>query len=514
MALVTGVTLPNDGDRIKAINYNDPIQKILAQLNGNIDTTNVASISGSKITNTSLPVAALADDVAAGWFPSSDVLTYAGNAGNKEYTITTPGDKTTKYSAGMRIRITRAVVPSTQSADFESGSTQYANKTTPSGIVFTDDFTCEAWIKLESYTASNQVIVSRRSGLNGWQMYVNSAGQLGIFGGSNPNYRIKVTTTSVPLNKWVHVAATLDMSGNIATFYMNGVSIPYTSADVSTPTSLVQAGDLMLGNYTGGTEYFDGLMAEVRVWNTILSQVTVQQNMNISLTGAESNLMALFKLAGNFNDSTSNTNNLTATGAVATFVDHPMKPIEYGIITKVAYSAPNTTLTVFTGTDYNIPNGSLSNLYYSAQRAPFGFPTSRNKWMVQSYLRATNTTAIGAFGTWFPSTYKLVVPTGSWEIINQGSYNQANSSNGLTQVSFRINSVSHGVLDTSTTYFFNGVVSSGGFIFPINTRSELQTDSQETLTVEAWAGSGGGTVTAVVRGDVADASLTAVSAYL
>lgn len=43
MALVTGVTLPNNGDRIVVANYNDPINAILAQINGNIDSANVAT---------------------------------------------------------------------------------------------------------------------------------------------------------------------------------------------------------------------------------------------------------------------------------------------------------------------------------------------------------------------------------------------------------------------------------------------------------------------------------------
>lgn len=43
MALVTGVTLPNNGDRIKVENYNDPLTKILAQVNGNLDGANVGT---------------------------------------------------------------------------------------------------------------------------------------------------------------------------------------------------------------------------------------------------------------------------------------------------------------------------------------------------------------------------------------------------------------------------------------------------------------------------------------
>ncbi len=66
MALVTGTTLPNDGDRIVVANYNSPIQAILAQFNGNIDSANIASGSMpweimASFTN-KIPAAAMQDE--------------------------------------------------------------------------------------------------------------------------------------------------------------------------------------------------------------------------------------------------------------------------------------------------------------------------------------------------------------------------------------------------------------------------------------------------------------------
>lgn len=66
MGLVTGVTLPNNGDRIKAENYNDPITKIIAQVNGGLDSSNVTAGTlpwsvMSSFTN-SIPAAAMQDE--------------------------------------------------------------------------------------------------------------------------------------------------------------------------------------------------------------------------------------------------------------------------------------------------------------------------------------------------------------------------------------------------------------------------------------------------------------------
>jgi hypothetical protein len=47
---------------------------------------------------------------------------------------------------------------------------------------------------------------------------------------------------------------------------------------------------------------------------------------------------------------------------------------KYFIITKVAYSSPNTTITVYGGTDYDLANAAITSPYYSTQKAPQGFP--------------------------------------------------------------------------------------------------------------------------------------------
>lgn len=77
MALVTGITLPNDGDSILAQNYNDPITKILAQVNGNLDSTNISTGSlpwevMASFTN-KIPASAMTD--------SGDVELYRSEAG-------------------------------------------------------------------------------------------------------------------------------------------------------------------------------------------------------------------------------------------------------------------------------------------------------------------------------------------------------------------------------------------------------------------------------------------------
>ena len=53
---------------------------------------------------------------------------------------------------------------------------------------------------------------------------------------------------------------------------------------------------------------------------------------------------------------------------------------KYFIVTKVSYSSPNTTLTLFGGTQYTLANSTITNPYYSAQYAPIGFPARPDYW--------------------------------------------------------------------------------------------------------------------------------------
>jgi hypothetical protein len=66
MALVTGITYPNNGDRIKVENYNPILQAIITELNGGLDSANIETASlpwevMASFTN-KIPAASMQDD--------------------------------------------------------------------------------------------------------------------------------------------------------------------------------------------------------------------------------------------------------------------------------------------------------------------------------------------------------------------------------------------------------------------------------------------------------------------
>lgn len=389
-------TEPSAGTIQTAVGAGNPYAILARVLVAAGDTT----ITNSDITDRRTMVTNSLSSAGAGWDTSPDTFTYASNAGDGEYTVTAPGDVTTRYSPGMKFRVTRGTAPPTQSTDLESSSSQYASDTSLTGITFTDDFTVEAWIKLESYAVgSYSTILARRQSSGGWSVGLDDKGRVDIVGfdTSGANVKRGISYQSVPLNKWVHVAATLDLSGSTSTIYLNGKLIASQFTTIGTITTITQTSDLAIGRAgNSSTEYFDGKIADVRLWNAIRTGTQIRDNMNIQLVGNETNLIGYWKLNGNFNDSTSNANNLTAGGgAVATNVDNPMNTIEYAEIIKASYSAPNTTLILKTAEGFNIPNLTLNSAGYSTAHAPLNFP-----------IKAQRTTLLGnvVFGTNYSSS--------------------------------------------------------------------------------------------------------------
>lgn len=423
--------------------------------------TAVTTITNSNIVDRrSLVTSALADADQSGWNLLDYVFEYDSNNGNKEYVITSENDLSSVLSPGMRMKLTRGVTAPTQCSDLEGSSSQYASRASGSlsGITFTDDFTCEAWVKLESYGVG--FIVSRRSSsIAGFMFYVDAVGRV-VLGGANGSTADTVTSyPSLPLGRWVHVAASLDISGATGVTYINGVAVPSAYSN-NAATGVTQAGNLAVGaEPSSPTFYFDGKLSDVRLWSDIRTATEIRENMNKQLTGSESNLVGYWKLNGNFNDSTSNANNLTAqNSATATSSDNPMNDTEYAIITKVAYSAPTTTITVFTGTDHNIPDMALSNFYFSTQRVPFGFPSASSQWeiLVPDY---TNTIVTASGNTSLNTQIK--VPIGAWELSLSGYMSMDGNGNSRHAV-FSLSSDGGSSVTNPNLFIAIGVQDGGG----------------------------------------------------
>lgn len=375
---------------------------------------------------------------ADGWVTGLTAPSTVTANGNRSYNLTIAStDYTDRLSAGMRLKLTRTVTAPTQCTDLESGSSNYYSKSSPNKCTFTDDFVVSAWVKLESYQNPG-VILSRYNGTSGWRFNINSSGQLELVGfnaGAGNNSYVQ-SYQSVPLNRWVHVAAQLDMSAFTATtttsyIMIDGIDVPATVARNGTnPTALVQAGNLEVGSNNGGTNPFDGKLAQVAYYTAKVTQATILASIDRTLSGTETSLGSAYSFSNSITDlNTTTPNDLTAqNSAVATNADTPFSggsggTTEYALVMSASFST-DTTLVVQVPEGYAIPTtGGVSALAYSTHKSPQGFPTHRGKWRVQSLIKATYTQSGPTSGTWYNiGSTKLAIPIGDWVVGYQGHF--------------------------------------------------------------------------------------------
>lgn len=258
-------------------------------------------------------------------------------------------------------------------------------------MTFTDDFVVSAWVKLTSYADSS--IVSRWNGTSGWFLRTNPNGTVTLRGtnAAAGNRRDVTTYQSLPLNKWVHIAAQLDMSTyttSTTTCYimLDGVDVPCALDQGGTnPTALVQAGNLEVGTYNAGY-FFPGKIAQVAIYSAKVTQANIRATISQGLSGTETSLVSAYSLSNSVTDlNTSNANNLTAQNSAATTnADSPFggqaggtisATLDYGEVTSVT----SNTIVVRANDTSTIPTaGGISAVSYSSSYQPYGMPIQSN----------------------------------------------------------------------------------------------------------------------------------------
>lgn len=139
--------------------------------------------------------------------------------------------------------------------------------------------TLEAWVKPLSLTGSGSIgIIANKSGSSGFALagvYYGSEGapQLQLFLGARQG-STSMLTGSLSLNTWTHVAVTYD--GNVVNLYINGTLLSsnlFNGGAIVTPSAPLTIG--------GGS--LSSLIDDVRVYNSALTQVQIQNDMQNAL---------------------------------------------------------------------------------------------------------------------------------------------------------------------------------------------------------------------------------------
>jgi len=368
-------------------------------------------------------------------------------------------------------------------------------------MTFTDDFVVSAWVKLESY--ADMVVASRYNGTSGWRLYISASGQVVMqaYNAGAANISGVNSYASLPLNKWVHIAAQLDMSAFTATtttsyVMIDGVDVAATvSRGGTNPTALVQAGNLEIGSNNGGLLPFDGKIAQVAIYSAKVTQATIKASMNQALSGSETSLISAYSLDNSLNDLNANANNLTAQGsAVATNADSPFANavtaglLEYAEINSVTFST-NTTVNVRVPDTCQIPTtGGVSAVSYSTQSNPYGLPVVSSTLgisQISSNFTTTSATAVQVSGL----SATVVVPAGGRKVrITATSQSLTNSGSNFDGISIWDGTVGSGTQIAETGSSVTATTGVPGYVSAVVT--PVAGSKTYNLGMRASAGTG------------------------
>lgn len=178
---------------------------------------------------------------------------------------------------------------------------------------------------------------------------------------TNTTYRLRLSISSTGSNSdimfkdftpivgtWQDVGVSWVSSTKVATFYLNAVSLgTYTGSLGSIHDN---ASRFAVGcNYNGAgaaANFYDGLIDEVRVFNTARSDTDFILGVNTEISATTAGLVAYYKFNGVYTDATANANNLAATGAPVFSSDVPFpSPTSRLDIDQSATTAGNTYTT-------------------------------------------------------------------------------------------------------------------------------------------------------------------------
>jgi hypothetical protein len=129
-----------------------------------------------------------------------------------------------------------------------------------------------AWIYKTG--SSQRFIIQNGKNDMGTSMVVTSGGNLGLF--YRGGFSVVASSGFITLNSWIHCVVTYDGSGNVE-FYTNGVSAG--SGSISW-TDGIGTCNTYIGTYLGTSNYFNGEIDEVGVWDRVLTSTEVTELYN------------------------------------------------------------------------------------------------------------------------------------------------------------------------------------------------------------------------------------------
>lgn len=222
----------------------------------------------------------------------------------------------------------------TNSLKLVQASSQYAKAGDSVSLSITGELTVELWTKLSSFPSGGLGDTARmlicKLGDGGvtytpWNFEITDTHRLiaGVIKDSHAavNAVAYALMTGVVINKWYHFAFTFDPTTNPRIkVYMNGTEMTYQIRAGLADSIWDSSGDQIVGGgsstmgATVPTNYTDGKISLVRIWNVVRTQQEIKNNRCNNII-SETGLVASWSLDNIYTDSSGNNNTLTPMNA-------------------------------------------------------------------------------------------------------------------------------------------------------------------------------------------------------
>ena len=212
-----------------------------------------------------------------------------------------------------------------------NGTNQYISIPDQNSIDLSGNFTIEGWIYptgAGSSATEGGIIINKENSYeiarfaDGTLQYALSAN------GTGSDWAWVNTGMVAPLNTWTHLA--LVKSGTTVTFYLNASTPGTYPSNPATLTANTQ--QLWLAARIAGSQFFNGAIEELRIWNTSRTQAEIKANaFNRNLSNSATGLVAYYRM--NEGSGTTTVNSAASTGIDGTLINGPAwtaSPVQFG----------------------------------------------------------------------------------------------------------------------------------------------------------------------------------------
>jgi hypothetical protein len=208
------------------------------------------------------------------------------------------------------------------------GQNDYVSIPEKTGVLTGSTFSIEMWVKA-SVEPSTFLLVDKmnQTTATGFQLYFNNGILEADMNTDIEGYSVWYNYGAGWATAWHHIAVSYD--GSLMELYVDGTLVSSVNVSGSVPLS---GKAIQLGTYDNGTFYFNGMMDELRFWNTARTQAQIQANMNTEIPANTAGLVANYRM----NQGTAGGNNTSIT----TLIDQVST--NYGTLMNFAKTGTNS----------------------------------------------------------------------------------------------------------------------------------------------------------------------------